>query len=313
MPAACRRRAPVAGCLLAIVLSGSVRAQSSAAVAADPWVASPLVEPLQSPFQPVPPPFACEPWMLELLPDRPLYGSYLAGPKEPRLGTAWLHEADRGWVWDSTIGGRVGIVRLGTTNPFWPEGWQLDVEGAAFPRLDLEHESDLDSADFRVGVPLTWRQGAWQMKFGYVHVSSHLGDEFLDRHPGFERRGFSRDALVWGLGYFPTEDLRLYGEAGYGFATSGGNEPWEFQLGFDYAPAHPTGVRGAPFLAMNAHLRKEFDFGGSFNAMTGWAWRGDKSGRLLRVGLQYFNGKTGQFEFFDESEELIGLGIWYDY
>ena len=45
----------------------------------------------------------------------------------------------------------------------------------------------------------------------------------------------------------------------------------------------------------------------------GWQWRGRESDHLLRVGMQYFNGKSSQYSFFDEHEELIGLGLWYDY
>lgn len=251
-------------------------------------------------------------WRWHHLPDGLLYASYLAGPKESRIGTAWLNESDRDWVWDSTLGGRAGIVRFGTDDPLWPEGWQLDIEGAGFARLDLEEESDLDSSDFRFGVPLTWRRGPFQTKFAYYHLSSHAGDEFLERNPGFQRINFSRNAVVLGLGYFPVPDLRLYAEADYGFDVDVAEE-WWFQFGFDYAPAFPTGLRGAPFLAMNGLLREEVDFGGSFNLMAGWAWRGDEHGHLCRVGLQYFNGKTTQFELFQESEQLVGLGFWYDY
>ncbi|MFQ5731861.1 MAG: DUF1207 domain-containing protein [Planctomycetaceae bacterium] len=211
------------------------------------------------------------------------------------------------------FGRRDGILRFGTGDPLNPQGWQLDVEGAAFPRLDLDESSDLDSVDFRFGIPLTWRRGPFQAKFAYYHLSSHAGDEFLKRNPGFQRINFSRNALVLGGGHFPTPDLRLYAEADYGFVNDGGVGNWWFQFGFDYAPALPTGTFGAPFVAMNALLREEVDFDGTFTATAGWAWRGDRHGRLLRVGLQYTNGKTTQFEFLRRSEQLLGLGIWYDF
>lgn len=69
----------------------------------------------------------------------------------------------------------------------------------------------------------------------------------------------------------------------------------------------------SPFLAANALLREEVDFGGTFTIMTGWAWRGDESGHLCRAGLQAVTGKTTQFEFHDRSETLVGLGVWYDF
>ena len=76
-----------------------------------------------------------EPWTWQVLPTGLMYKSYLAGGREPRFGTQFVHERSQGWLWDTTLGARVGLLRYGTENDFWPEGWQLDVEGAAFPRL----------------------------------------------------------------------------------------------------------------------------------------------------------------------------------
>jgi hypothetical protein len=72
------------------------------------------------------------------------------------------------------------------------------------------------------------------------------------------------------------------------------------------------GRRGSPFAAANVQLFEEHDFGGSLNLMAGWQWRSEISNRLLRVGLQYFNGKSSQFAFYNESEQLLGLGVWLD-
>lgn len=249
----------------------------------------------------------------QLLPRGLMYQSYLAGPREPRFGYAWLYDSRNGtWVNDAAFGGRFGIFRYGDCNPILPEGWQLDVEGAAFPRL-AENSLDLIATDYRVGIPLTARQGPIQWKLAYYHLSSHVGDEYLlNTAPNFDRINFSRNALVAGMGYFVTTDVRLYAETGYGFLNDGGNQPWEFQFGAEYRPFLPTGWRGAPFVAANAHLREEVDFGGSFNFMAGWAWQGKDSSYLLRAGMQYFNGHTSQFEFLGDTEELVGLGLWFD-
>ncbi len=123
-----------------------------------------------------------EPWTFQLLPEGPMYRSYLSGGKEPRLASQWVYERDWGWLWDLEAGGRVGLVRYGTSDNEWPEGYQLDLEGAAFPRLVLDNQRDLVSADFRCGVPFTWRSGPWEAKFAYYHLSSHLDDEFMLTH-----------------------------------------------------------------------------------------------------------------------------------
>ncbi|MCA9063104.1 MAG: hypothetical protein KDA96_08595 [Planctomycetaceae bacterium] len=61
------------------------------------------------------------------MPDGLLYGSYLAGPRESRIGTAILSNSNGDNVWDTTLGGRVGLLRWGTTDTHWAEGWQLDI------------------------------------------------------------------------------------------------------------------------------------------------------------------------------------------
>lgn len=254
-----------------------------------------------------------ETWCHQILPDGLIYRSYLAGVKESRFAGRWLHDKDLGWMWDITLGGRVGILRYGTTSVDHPEGWQIDMEGAGMPRLDLEHEErDLISADFRFGIPLTYGRGNYQMKLAFYHLSSHLGDEYMVRHSTLVRRNYSRDVLVWGHSYFLTPDIRLYGEAGWAYNYDGGTEPWEFQFGIDYSPAGPSGQRGAPFFAINGHLREEFDFGGNLAVETGWQWRGN-SGHLFRLGMHYFQGMSDQWEFFDQYEEKLGFGVWYDF
>ncbi len=116
----------------------------------------------------------------------------------------------------------------------------MDIEGAAFPRVNLDQNRDLETADFRFGVPLTMRQGPWQWKFGFYHLSSHLGDEYMVRNDTLDRINFSRDCLVLGVGLYLNPNLRLYTEADYAYYTDGGTEPWAFQFGAEYSPIEPT-------------------------------------------------------------------------
>jgi hypothetical protein len=251
-------------------------------------------------------------WDWQLLPDGLIYRSYLAGFKEPRLHSYWAHDEDLGWIWDIALGGRVGLVRYGNTDNVMPDGWQIDLEGAALPRLDPEVERDLVAVDFRAGLPVTYGIGPNRTKLAYYHLSSHLGDEFLLKNPGVTRRNYSRDVLVLGHSYYVTPDWRLYGEAGWAFYSDVSGE-WEFQFGLDYSPMIFNGFRGSPFAAINAHLREEVDFGGNLVAQLGWQWRQAASGHLFRLGFEYFNGKSDQFEFFDRYENKLGFAFWYDY
>lgn len=257
--------------------------------------------------------WGCDPgeWGWHVLPKGIVYKSYLAAAKESRLGAQIVNERDATSLFDSTLGGRFGVLRFGPENV--PEGFQWDIDGAAMVRLDPDTELDVQATDYRVGSTLNWGLGRHRWRVGYYHVSSHLGDEFLLKNPGFRRLNFHRDALLAGYSHYFTPDFRVYGEVAAAFNYEDA-KPIEFLFGFDWAPAAPTGPRGAPFVAFNTHLRQELNFGGNIAAQAGWAWRGnDPASGLLRTGLYYYNGGSPQWSFFQDFEEQLGVGLWYDF
>lgn len=251
-------------------------------------------------------------WDWQLMPSSLIYRSYLAGVKESRFASQHVNVNDQGWVWDATLGTRIGLLRYGDHDPVLPDGFQIDAEGAAQVRLDIPDDVNVRSVDFRAGVPLTYGYGRYRTKFGYYHLSSHLGDEFLLGNPNYPRLNYSRDALVLGETIYLTDRLRVYGEVAWAFHNDV-NKPWEFQFGIDWAPNEPTGLRGAPFFAINGHLRQELNYSGNFVVETGWCWVADENARLLRIGFIYFNGHSNQFSFYANFEQQIGMAVWYDF
>jgi Protein of unknown function (DUF1207) len=256
-------------------------------------------------------PSAGMPWCWQLLPDGLAWRSYLAGVKEPRFAWVMSDDSRFGTIWDATLGGRVALLRYGTPNAYRPNGWELQFQGAAFARLLPTKPSwPLVSTDYTVAVPIVYAYGPWQFKTGYHHVSSHLGDEYMLLHPAFQRINYMRDSLMLAVGYYYTENLRLYAEADYAFEYDGGAQPWQFQFGADWSPA----VRGgAPFAAVYGNLRQDLDYGGFFVVQGGWQWRGGPSMHSFRAGVEYVNGASTQFEFFNLFEQRVGFGLWYDY
>ncbi len=306
-------RGRLCGCLLAVTLlvAAPVRAQPRALPANEAiltsWPDNYAVVPVGATAY-----SASEGWSLQFLPDGLLYPAYLAGGRESRFASQWIHERGHGWLWDAALGGRVGMLRLGTSDAVRPEGWQLDIEGAVFARMDLELDRDMVGADYRFGIPMTFRHGWWEAKFGYDHISSHLGDEYMENNPQARRINFVRDCVIFGLAVRPRPDVRVYGEAGWAFNFDGGSRPWEFQFGVDYSSPDRSGILGSPFVAVNGRIRQEADFSGNVTLQAGRQWRG-QSGHLLRLGAHYFNGKSEQYQFSTEHEEQLGVGMWYDY
>lgn len=266
--------------------------------------------------------WAPRPWSWQIMPNNLIYTSYLAGPKEPRFATVWYDDtaADpmnpsvaSGWLWDSTLGGRVSILRYGSDPVLHPQGFEVQIEGAAFVRLDPGEDRDLRSSDYRFGIPLVYGVGRWQTKLAYYHNSAHLGDEAMIRYPDFPRVNYVRDVIVWGNSWYALDWMRLYGEVGWSFFNAGGSEPWEFQFGTELIQPWATGINGTPFLAVNGMSRQELDWGGNVCVQAGWAWRGDQSEKLFRIGFEYLYGSDPQYEFTFYNQNRAGIGMWYDF
>jgi hypothetical protein len=247
-----------------------------------------------------------------MLPRDILYPNYLADIKAPRLSSVISAGRNGDLFWDGTLGGRFGLLRYTDDDPLWRRGWQLDFEGAAFVRLDFNEHNDVRSSDYRVSIPLTFSFGQAQTRVGYYHLSSHLGDEFLLKNPAFNRLNYSKDVLFLGSAYWLTRSTRVYGEVGWAFVKEIAGDI-EFKFGLESAPRIPTGRRGAPFFAIGCQLQDEVDYGGGITVEAGWAWNAWQHTGLLRTGIHYYNGKSHQFSFFNEHEEQIGWGLWYDF
>ncbi|MBQ7112146.1 MAG: DUF1207 domain-containing protein [Thermoguttaceae bacterium] len=253
-------------------------------------------------------------WTPQLLPQGLMYPSYLAGRKEPRLQSVITYDDNYGSIWDITLGGRAPIFRYGTTEVVRPEGWELELEGAALLRLDCERDRNLAATDYRAGVPLVYGTKRWQFKTGYYHVSSHLGDNYLmdDFRP---RVHYSRDSVLFGFAFTPTDAVRMYAEADLAFHTGETTEPLEFQFGFEYSPQFNPNMSNwaaLPFFATHAHLYEERDFGGYFTAQLGLQWR-SATNALMRVGFEYFNGGDDLYQFHHSHQCKYGFGFWYDF
>lgn len=175
-----------------------------------------------------------------------MYRSYLAGEKEPRIQWTSLYDTrSRRKISETALGGRAGLLRYGTYGSVNPQGFQWDVEGAAFARvLPDEPSTMLEAADFRVGTIATWRHQRMAVKAGYYHISSHLGDEFLLANLLYPRINYVRDSLIAGVTYDLTQAWQVYGEIGNALGYEGGALPLELQFGTQYTPIPQNSLHG---------------------------------------------------------------------
>ena len=72
--------------------------------------------------------------------------------------------------------------------------------------------TELVNTDFYFGIPITYAKGKWSFRLRGYHISSHLGDEYMQNHPETieTRVNPSVEAVDFFSSYQITEAIRLY-------------------------------------------------------------------------------------------------------
>lgn len=239
--------------------------------------------------------------------DDVLYRHPLADPRAPGSGSRVQVPLRRGdhVKLENAFGDHRSIVRFSRPD----EAFEVGIEGAAFGRFDAREALDMDGVDFRFGFPVAYRRGRWAFKLHPWHLTSHLGDEFIERE-GRERIAYGRNELAVGVAWSPSEAWRLHAEVGWGFWIRPVNEPWRAQAGAEFVD-RLLGA-GAPevYAATNVTLFQEIDWEALFSVQAGVWLRPAGSTRGIRVGLEYFRGHSALTQFFREHEHYVSAGFW---
>jgi hypothetical protein len=200
-----------------------------------------------------------------LFPDRTSFPRLLAAPREVDLRGGFV-VADRDVEADAdrpagfgdfegsnieaevALGHRLGVLRMGRETDRAPEV-TLGFEVGVFTRFFMEApERDLINADFRVGAPLSARWGGWEGRLTLLHVSSHFGDDFVNRFgppPGQTTRdGFELVVARRLTGLAPA--LRVYGAGEWNFHVNRGVERTAGRLGVEWDGRAGAGAKDSP-------------------------------------------------------------------
>ena len=254
-------------------------------------------------------------------PKDDVFRPLLADPKQPQFFASW--QATRART-DRTYA-NVGSVGFGENFGFYTRrdgcnGWQIGLLAGVFSQFNLDSpSSELINTDYIVGVPLSWRSGAWSTRVRLYHQSSHLGDEFLLGRPGFNRVNLSFEEVEAILSY-DYRWARLY--AGGGYLVD--REPatldriraqWGFELRGPTmdSPILGTvvaGLRMTPVLGTDFKSFEELNWVINTNVVGGIEWSMEGSTRRLRVLLNYYHGFNPYGQFFAQKIEAVGFGLY---
>ncbi|MEE9208422.1 MAG: DUF1207 domain-containing protein [Gemmatimonadota bacterium] len=247
-------------------------------------------------------------------PEAFAFGPVIARPEEVDLGGAliWANRDNTGEFEGTNlegivvVGHRLPVVRFPRADGASPEV-VLGFELAAFSRFALEvGQRDLINSDFRVGAPLTIRHKQWDVLIELLHVSSHVGDDFLARFPRANVQ-VGRNSFELLVGRRFADVLRLYAgtdlnmwssDAVEGIAYRWGAE-WDEGLGAESRPIWPYAA--VHFETSNLTDRV------AGTGVLGSAFRVTRM--LFRLELQGHFGPSPMGQFRTIDEDYLGLNL----
>jgi hypothetical protein len=258
-------------------------------------------------------------WHLAFVPGSDLYPSYIADPRRAvfRFGVNGYFDSDISDAGDYrygiTLGGRYGIARLHREGD--PDhGFQLDVEAAFIGTFDIDNSLDNIAWDGVYGALFSWRPGdRTAVRFGVLHDSSHVGDEFTER-TGRTRVDYTREELAVGVSRYLGRSWRVYVEGGWAYEEGNDaiQDPWRLQAGVEYVGRKRIlRDRFAWYVAADNESTEELDWEVRTAAQIGIALPAKRGAR--RFGLELFHGRSVFGEFFQSDETYAALAWWFDW
>jgi len=201
----------------------------------------------------------------------------------------------------------------------WKGDLQFEVEAGVFCVFSHDVSSfPMQNADYYAGIPLTYAVGPWAFRARFYHFSSHLGDEFMDRHPHIKRKNKSYEAVDFFTSYQLTDGIRLYG--GPGVVVHADREmsikPLYAEYGVEArAFRHNfTQLYGQPFLAMHFRNYQEDNFQFDATYALGYEWgKLQGFGRKIRMYFEYHDGYCFEGQFSKFRTSYFGFKLAYGF
>lgn len=185
------------------------------------------------------------------------------------------------------------------------------------------------------GNPTEWLYLRWSKH----HICTHIGDEYssgytlsvTDIDPAKERAAVNDDFRfcvaakpLYFLGRPDLDILTIYGEVGYfdpggDFLGERQSKPhtyayMNYLAGFDLEYYFPGKMKyaGGLFGGFNVSSYQENGFAPNINVVGGWLLPQDKFKKRLRIGIQYYNGRSLINQFYYRKEKFVGFSLMMD-
>jgi hypothetical protein len=252
----------------------------------------------------------------ELFPHDFRFRPPVAGPTEPRMFLSRLEvKRDAGDFSAAYVGlgYDFGLLRRQSSTPDY--GWQLSLFGSAESLFNLDLPGDaLVNTDYRIGVPLTWRNGAFSMRGRVYHQSSHLGDELILGGNAPRRIELSFETVDF-LAAWQFGGWRAYAGGAYVWRSSTpAYEGSTAHLGFDYVGSRGIIFGGRLTGGVDVKWLEQADWRSGVSAKLGlMVGRYSPDRRGFTIFLEAYDGFAPFGQFFVEDIKYYGATLQFDF
>jgi len=213
-------------------------------------------------------------------------------------------------------GTRVTLLKMQSSMAAAHE-FAVDMEGGFFGRFDMINGFDNYGLDGRYGIYTAWDwSDTIAARFGYRHLSCHLGDEYMVT-TGRSRFNYTRNDLRLGLAVRFTQSILFYVEPSWAWqmGNPARQRAWAIEGGGQYqGPYNVWKDSMAWYGGVHIASFKENDWSPSVACQVGLELQRDPKQTKLKFGIEGYTGRALLGEFaLDYHESYLSAGIYFDY
>jgi hypothetical protein len=210
--------------------------------------------------------------------------------------------------------------------------------GATIPAIMRKGNNDLIGTDGIYYFAIAGKPTEWlSLRFTKHHICTHLGDEFsyggvsspIDFDPNITALPVRDDFIVsaaarplWFLHNPQWDILQVYGEFGFffpGFDFMGerSNKPhyeayYNFQGGAELEYYFKNDKFGGVYSALNVSAYQLNAYAPNISVTGGYIIPQEKNKRRLRIGFNYYNGRSLSNQFYNRKEKFMAFIVGFD-
>jgi len=289
-------------------------------------------------------------WNLQLVSFDHHYPTYLADPLAVRFEVSSQKMLYSDFDFQDRINSGGGYKGKLIINPgvrvtffkFTPKsnpnlGFSIDL-GATIPAIMREGNHDLIGTDGIYYFAIAGKPTEWlSLRFTKHHICTHVGDEFnyggvsspIDFDPNYTALPVRDDFIVsaaakplWFLHDKQWNILQVYGEfgffyPGYDFMGERSNKPhyeayYNFQGGAELEYYFKNKYFGGFFSAINVSAYQLNAYAPNVSITGGYIFPQERNNRRLRIGLNYYNGRSISNQFYNRKERYMAFTVGFD-